>query len=183
MKKVCLVIFSSLFIVLSAKSQDFGYNTFDAAAEYKWASNSPDVGLQFAFNAKVHSSIIFSGAFKTAFKPIPNTHNNERGRGWGAGIGYRYYFSVLPKGLFLGTRGELWMMGMYRTANETASTTHVTIFQPNAELGYTGLINDIFFVTVYASAGKQMTISSPGDKFLYGNDFVPSFGISCGWRF
>jgi hypothetical protein len=183
MKKYTLIVLNLLCISSVNYSQDFGYKTFDVGVEYKWASNSPDVGIQLAMNLEEHHSFILSGAFKTAWHPIPNSHNNEKGRGWGGGLGYRYYFSVLPKRVFLGVRGEIWSMGMYRTANTTAETVQVMIFQPNVELGYTGLINDMVFITPYISAGKQLTLSSEGDTFLYGNGFVTSFGLSVGWRF
>ena len=183
MKKFTLIALTIICFSLHSYSQDMGYNTFDIGVEYKWADNSPAYNIQGAFNAKIHHSLILSAGIKTAYRPITGTHNNEKGRGWGGALGYRYYFSVLPKGLYLGIRGEIWNMNMYRTANLTDETTKVLIFQPNVEIGHTFLINDLFFVTTYLSGGQQITISSGGDKFNYGRGFVPSAGISAGWRF
>ncbi len=164
-------------------SQDMGYQTFDIGGEYIWAENSPAINLQAAFNAKIHHSFVLSAGYKTAYRPITGTHNNEKGKGWGGALGYRYYFSVIPKRFFLGLRAELWNMGMYRTADPTVPSVNVLIAQPNAEAGYTFLINDLFFITTYLRYGKQVTLGSPGDKFNYGNGYVTSTGISAGWRF
>ena len=98
-------------------------------------------------------------------------------------MGYRYYFRVLPKGIYLGVRAHIWSMGMFRTADLSTDKTNVLIGQPNAEIGYTGVINDIAFFTVYYSVGKQFTISSPGDSFLYGKSSVSVIGVSGGIRF
>ncbi len=177
-----LFLFLSLFTARGF-SQDMGYRTFDIGGEYIWAENSPSINLQAAFNAKIHHSLVLSVGAKTAYRPITGTHDNEKGKGWGGALGYRYYFSVLPKGFYLGARAELWKMGMYRTASESLPSVDVLIAQPNAEAGFTGLINDIFFITAYVRYGKQITLSSPGDKFNYGNGAVTSAGISAGWRF
>jgi hypothetical protein len=183
MKKPFLIVLALLCYSFAAYSQDLGYNTIDVGMEYKWSSNSPNINLQLALNAKIHHSFLISAGYKSAYKPIPNTHNNEKGRGWGGSLGYRYYFGVVPKRVFLGIRGEVWSFGMYRTANETAENVQVMIFQPHIEAGYTAVINDIFYITPLVSYSKQITVSSDGDTFLYGNGYVPSVGISMGWRF
>ena len=183
MKKFTLIVLAIICFSFTSHAQDMGYSTFDIGAEYKWADNSPSYNVQAAFNAPIHHSLVLGLGIKTAYRPISGTHDNEKGRGWGGSLGYRYYFSALPKGIYIGARADVWNMKMYRTANLTTESTKVLILQPNLEAGHTFLVNDLFFFTVFISAGQQITISSPGDKFNYGNGFVPSAGISVGWRF
>ena len=183
MKKYTLIALTIICFSLNSHSQDMGYTSFDIGLEYKWADNSPAYGLQAAFNAKIHHSLVVGVGVKTAYLPIKGTHNNEKGRGWGVALGYRYYFSAIPKRFFIGARADVWNMNMYRTANLLAENTKVLILQPNVEAGHTFLVNDQFFFTLYVAAGQQITVSSPGDKFNYGNGFVPSAGFSAGWRF
>jgi hypothetical protein len=183
MKKLVFIALTSVCYSLNSYSQDLGYKTTDIGAEYIWVENSPFIGLQAATNAKIHHSFIASLGYKTAYRPITGTHNNEKGDGWGGSLGYRYYFSVIPKGFYIGARGSLWSLGMYRTADPTIPSVNVMIGQPSAEAGFTALFNDIFYTTVFISAGKQFTISSGGDSFGYGKGSVTAAGISAGIRF
>jgi hypothetical protein len=183
MKKTILIgLFCLCFSFIINAQYDFGYRTFDAGLEYKWVNNSPSINIQAAYNSKLHHSFLLFAGYKTAYKEVSESHNHEKGNGLGGALGYRYYITVLPKGFFLGTRAELWSFNMYHTASEATTKDKLLIFQPNAEAGYTILINDIFYITSFLSAGKQMTLSS-GSTYQYGNDFVPSFGINAGWRF
>ncbi len=102
MKKFTIIALVLICFSLTSYSQDeMGYTTVDAGVEYKYAENSPSYSFQGAFNATVHHSLILSVGLRTAYRPITGTHNNEKGRGWGLGLGYRYYFSVIPKRFFL----------------------------------------------------------------------------------
>jgi len=183
MKKYTLIALAIIYFSSGSQAQDMGYTSFDIGAEYRWSDNSPSYNLQAAFNSQVHHSLVVSAGLKTAYRPIKGTHDNEKGRGWGVGLGYRYYFAPITKRFFIGARADVWNMKMYRTANLTAEDTKVMILQPNFELGHTFVVNDLFFVTTFISAGQQITVSSKGDKFNYGNGFVPSAGICAGWRF
>jgi hypothetical protein len=183
MKRFTFIALASACFSLTSHSQDLGYNTTDIGAEYSWVENSPGVNLQVAFNAKIHHSFLASVGYKTAYRPISGTHNNEKGQGWGGSVGYRYYFDYIPRSFFVGARTHFWSLSMYRTADPTLKTVSVLIAQPSIEVGYTAVINDIFFITTYISAGKQFTISSPDDTFGYGKGSATGAGISAGFRF
>ncbi len=184
MKRSTLLALVALFCLsITVRSQDLGYNTKDAGIDYLWVKDSPGIDLQLAFNAKVHHSIITSLGYKEVWRPIPNTHNNEKGKGIGGSLGYRYYFKVIPKGIYLGVRAHVWSLAMYRTADNTAKNTNLTIGQPSAEIGYTAVINDIAFFTLYYSAGKQFQISAADNAYGYGKGSISAFGISGGIRF
>ncbi|MBL0233398.1 MAG: hypothetical protein IPQ08_07005 [Chitinophagaceae bacterium] len=184
MKRSTLLAIVAFFCLsFSARSQDLGYNTKDAGLDYLWVKDSPGINLQMAFNAKIHHSIITSIGYKEAWRPIPNTHNNEKGKGIGVSLGYRYYFGIIPKGIFLGVRTHLWSMGMYKTADNMAANSNLVIAQPSAEIGYTAVVNDLVFFSFYYSTGKQFQVSAADKSYGYGKGSVSAFGISGGVRF
>ena len=184
MKGVTLLTITVFFCsTLTANSQDLGYNTKDIGLEYVWVKDNPGINLQMAFNAKIHHSIIASVGYKQALRSIPNTNNSEKGKGFGGSVGYRYYFKVLPKGIYLGVRAHIWSLNMYKSANVTGPKSNLIIGQPAAEFGYTALINDLAFITFYYSAGSQFQISAADDSYGYGKSTVSSIGISGGIRF
>lgn len=164
------------------KAQDLGYNTKDIGLEYVWVKDNPAIDLQMAFNAKIHHSFIASIGYKQAWRHIPNTNNDEKGKGFGGSIGYRYYFKIIPKGIYLGARAYVWSFSMYKTADNASYKTNLAIAQPSAELGYTAVINDMAFITFYYSAGKQFQLNTE-PSYGYGKSSVSSFGISGGIRF
>jgi hypothetical protein len=182
-RSILLALVAFFCLSFTVRAQDLGYNTKDAGVEYQWVKDCPGINLQLAFNAKIHHSIITSLGYKDVWRPIPNTHNNEKGKGFGGSLGYRYYFGVIPKGIYLGARAHIWSLSMYRSADNTAANTNLIIGQPSAELGYTAVINDIGFITLYYSAGKQFQLSAADNSYGYGKGSVSAFGISGGVRF
>ncbi len=183
MKKYTLVAFLCISLSFPGLAQDnMGYRTFDMGGEYQWSKLSQSTNLQVAFNAETHHSIVLSAGFKTVYRHIDGTHNNERGKGLGGSLGYRYYFSVLPQRFFLGARCDLWSMTMYRTADPTISI-RMSILQPKLELGYTFIINDKVFITPYLAYSKLISHNTSEDKYVYGNGYEPIIALSGGLRF
>lgn len=184
MKGATLLTITLFFCsTITAHSQDLGYNTKDIGLEYIWVRDNPSINLQVALNAKIHHSFIASIGYKEAWRPITTTHNNEKGTGFASSVGYRYYFKVIPKGIYLGLRAHVWSLSMYKTANLTAPKDNLIIGQPAAEIGYTALLNDLVFLTIYYSAGKQFQISAADNSYGYGKAAVSAIGISGGIRF
>lgn len=170
-------------IPLFSQAQETGYNTFDIGAEYQHFNNSSEMNLQLAFNAKIHHSIVLRAGYSNAVRETTATHYSEEGNGWSGSIGYRYYFSVLPKRFFIGARAGIASMDMKWTAQATKGSSTLLVFQPAFETGFTFLINDQLFITPHLSAGIQTTINNKGEKVTYGDGFNGGGGISVGWRF
>lgn len=184
MKKITGLFFVFLFSMLTktVSSQDFGYKTIDVGGEYQWQPDGLLLNLQLAFNAKTHSSLVLRAGYnKTTSATIP--HNSEEGKGWGGSIGYRYYFSVLPKRFFIGIKADVWKETVHWSIPVTESDTKFLIYQPGAEIGYTFLINDLFFITPHLTAAYQIKANNKGEAVAYGEGFVPLAGIGAGWRF
>jgi hypothetical protein len=183
MKKtvVCFILF--LFLAIATYAQDFGYTTTDAGGEYQWNPDGAIVNLQFAFNSKIHNSFLIRAGYNKVPLKSTNLHNGEEGSGWGGSLGYRYYFNVVPRRFYIGIRADLWKMNIHFSIPVTESTTKLTILQPGLEAGFTLLLNELVFITPYISAGKQITLNIRGDNVDYGHGFIPSAGISAGFRF
>jgi hypothetical protein len=183
MKKCLFTVFSVFCISLFAHSQDMGYRTFDIGAEYLHAKKGSDINLQLAFNAEIHHSIVLRAGYSISARETSVSHTSEEGNGWSGSLGYRYYFSVLPKRFFIGARAGISSMNMEWTVHATKGTSKLLVFQPAFETGFTLLINDQLFITPQLFAGYQTTINSKGEKVVYGNGFNGGGGISVGWRF
>ena len=183
MKKYFSILFCMFFISFLSRAQEAGYNTFDIGAEYQHFNSGSEMNLQVAFNAKIHHSIVVRAGYSSAARETPATHSSEEGNGWSGSIGYRYYFSVLPKRFFIGARAGIASMDMKWTFHTIEGTSSIMVFQPAFETGYTFLINDQLFITPHLSAGIQTTMNNKGEKVAYGDGFNGGGGISVGWRF
>ena len=175
-----IIIFLS---ITAASSQDFGYRTTDAGGEFQWYPDGSILNLQLAFNARVHHSFVIRGGYNKARLKRTSAHDEEEGSGWGGSLGYRYYLSALPKKFFLGLKADLSKMTVHWSIPVTESDTKLTLLQPAFEMGYTFLVNDMFFITPHFTAGYQVKLNSKGESVAYGEGFMPKAGISAGWRF
>jgi hypothetical protein len=183
MKKLTTPLILFLFITAAAQAQNFGYTTQDVGGEFQWYPDGTIVSLQFAFNSKIHNSFIIRAGNNKARLKKTEIHDGEEGSGWGGSLGYRYFFNVVPRRFYIGIRADLWKMNIHFSTPVTESTSKLTVFQPGFEAGYTLLINELFFITPYFLAGTQITLNTQGNKVGYGQGFIPSAGISAGFRF
>lgn len=183
MKKHLFLLISLFCISSFSYSQDVGYRTFDIGAEYQHANKGSVMSLQLAFNAEIHHSIVLRAGYSNAARESTDTHTSEEGNGWTGSLGYRYYFSVLPKRFFIGTRAGIASMNIKWTNEATKGSSSILVFQPAFETGYTFLINDQLFITPHLSAGIQTIINNQGEKVTYGDGFHGGGAISVGWRF
>ena len=184
-KQLNLAILTFLFCSCSY-AQDMGFRTTDIGGEYQWYPRGSIYNLHVAFNAKLNHSI----QVRLGYNHVPAYRTNahtEYGKGWGGGLGYRYYFKPFPYKFFIGARADIWVMKIdldYDPAGGPAVFLNNTlIVQPALETGYTFVINDIVFFTAYVSAGFQTNFDQLGKDIKYGNGFVPVAGVCAGFRF
>ncbi|MEP6700797.1 MAG: hypothetical protein ABJA85_05760 [Bacteroidota bacterium] len=183
MKKLTSLIVFIISFSITSLSQDMGYTTTDVGGEFQWQPDGSIFNLQLAFNAKIHHSFLIRGGYNKARLKRTPSHDSEEGNGWGGSLGYRYYFSILPKRFFLGLKVGVWKETVHWSVPVTESDTKFLIYQPAVEAGYTFLINDQFFITPHFTAAYQIKANNKGDEVAYGEGFVPMAGISAGWRF
>jgi len=183
MQKRLFALLSITLISISSRSQDVGYRTIDAGAEYQYTKDGPVINLQLGFNAEEHHSVIIRGGYRKVSGQATAGHTDESGTGWGGSVGYRYHFSVIPKRFFIGARAELWNINVNWNTPEEKGTSRRLVLQPAIEAGYTFVINDYLFITPNVSASIQTTLQTKGEAVAYGTGFMPMAGLSLGWRF
>src|SRR5258705_12389655 len=176
MKRTTFLLIAILLFTI-ARSQDMGFRTTDIGAEYQWYPHGTIYNLHVAFNAKLNHSI----QVRLGYNHVPAYDagdHTEFGKGWGGGLGYRYYFKPFPYKFFIGARADVWVMKIdkvYSFFDFSSVQNNYLILQPALEAGYTFVINDILYITPYAAAGFQ-TDFSQSPSVNYGNGFVPTAG-------
>lgn len=178
-----LLSFTVVIFSFIGHSQDVGYRTTDVGAEFQYASDFTSYKLHIGFNAEEHHSFILRGGYLKTLKQTTSAHNSEKGSGWEGSLGYRYHFSVVPKRFFIGAGIGIQSVNINWSAFLTEGSTKLLVLQPAIETGYTLVINDYMFITPVVAGILQTTINTKGDKVAYGSGFLPSAGISLGWRF
>ena len=68
-------------------------------------------------------------------------HQDERGLGWGGGLGLKNYFDLVNRRWFVGVKNDLWFNTIDWKDNidrpdELRGTTNVLVIQPTIEGGY-----------------------------------------------
>ena len=170
-------------LMFTASSQDIGYRTVDIGGEYQWHKAGNIIGLHLAFNAKIyHGNQVRFGYLNTDHKQS-GKHEEEKGGGWGGGLGYRYYFEPIPNKFFLGLRTDVWRKNIdWIDTNPVVSGTSKTWeIVPSLESGYLFLINDQGFITPTISAGYEVNLKTEGAETRRG--FLLLIGVSAGFRF
>lgn len=182
MKRITSFLFCYFFIS-AIYSQDIGYRTVDIGGEYQWHKAGNIIGLHLALNAKIYHGIQVRVGYLNADHEQSGNHKEEKGSGWGGGLGYRYYFKPIPHKFFLGLRTDIWRkkidwIDINSVATGTSKTWEII---PSLETGYLILINDQGFITPTLSAGYEVNIKTEGAETKRG--FLLLAGISAGFRF
>lgn len=185
MKKLLSIVILTAMYCSYSYGQDMGFRTTDIGGEFQKYSRGSIYNLHIAFNAKLNHSI----QLRLSYNQVPAYRidaHTESGKGWGGGLGYRYYFKPFPHKFFIGARTDVWFMKIdldFSPADGPAYYPGNTlVLQPAAEAGYTFVINDMLYITPYISAGFQTDFDKGGSIVKYGNDFIPTGGISAGIR-
>jgi hypothetical protein len=172
-----------LIIIVNLSAQEMGFRTTDIGGEYQHYNRGSVYNLHLAFNAKLNHSI----QLRLGYNQVPTFNagsHTETGKGWGGGLGYRYYFNPFPYKFFAGVRIDAWRMKIendYSPADFFARYDPVWIIHPALETGYTFVINDMVYFTPYLSAGFHSDFDQL-KTVKYGNGFVATMGVSAGIR-
>lgn len=194
MKKLFSLLILALLFCSFSYAQNMGFHTTDIGGEFQRYNRGSVYNLHVAFNSKLnHSFQLRLGynhvpAYDVSFQRDYGVDNHsEFGKGWGGGIGYRYYFKPFPHKFFIGARTDLWIMKIDLDYSPAAGPyvipKNYMVLQPALEAGYTFVINDILFITPYLSAGFQTDFDHGKGSVKYGSGFAPNAGIGAGIRF
>ncbi len=97
-------------------------------------------------------------------------NDNEKGKGYGGSLGYRYIFTPDKNSFYIGVRADLWRMKIdwenyVGTLSEIKGRTKIWIFQPSAEFGYKIISNNEKWNLLFSSGvGKEINIRTSGKE-------------------
>ena len=181
MKKTIIAFISIFLFSFQSNSQEVGYNTADIGAEYNYYKGGSMYNLHVAFNSKLHHSFIIRAGYNSVNNKYADNYNNEKGGGFTAGLGYRYYVLYRPHGFFIGAKADYWKMDLDWTNSLFIGKSETSFFVPAAETGYMLLANDLLFITPTISLGTRINLKSDVDPVKAGLIFQA--GISAGIKF
>lgn len=108
----------------------------------------------------------------------------EVGGGFGASLGYRYFFGT-RKGLFLGGRADIWQLDIDWTDEDVnmmpiSGTTATTVFQPTVEIGYQFKVGKHWTIAPAFTNGFEINVITEGDEVEQG--FVTLIGVNVAYQ-
>lgn len=181
MRKLIVSIICFFILSFQSYSQEVGYNTTDIGAEFNHYSGGNIYNLQLAFNSKLHHSFLIRVGYNSVNGSYSDKYENEKGGGFVAGIGYRYYVLYRPRGFYIGPKVDYWKMNIDWTYNFSIGNSKTVLLVPAVETGYMLLVNDLFFITPAVSLGTRVNLKSAVNPLKDG--LVIQFGISAGVKF
>jgi hypothetical protein len=181
MRKLIVSIVCLFILSFHSYSQEVGYSTTDIGAEFNHYSGGNIYNFQLAFNSKLHHSFLIRAGYNSVNGNYSDKYENEKGGGFVAGMGYRYYVLYRPRGFFIGAKADYWKMSIDWTNALLIGNTETSFFVPAIETGYMLLVNDILFITPTVSVGTRVNLKSAINPLKDG--LVVQVGISAGVKF
>ncbi len=124
-------------------------------------------------------------AYNVARRQDFGKHDDERGGGWGAGIGYRRYGVRDRLPFFAGIRIDWWELGIdwqqKSNAIQTSGTTRISVLQPTGEFGYDWRIHESWSLIATVSVGAEINLVSQGEPV--GEGAILLIGLNTVYRF
>lgn len=125
-------------------------------------------------------------AYNIARRQDFGRHSDERGAGWGGGIGYRRYGFRERLPFFAGIHLDWWELAIdwqqNNGATNTAGKTNISVLQPTLELGYDWHLSENWSVIFAAALGAEINVRTQGESvgegaiFLVNLVFLHRFG-------
>jgi hypothetical protein len=108
----------------------------------------------------------------------------EKGGGFGAALGYRYFLDK-REGIFFGGRADFRKMNIDWVAESpfsilTYGTTEVSILQPTVEVGYQFKINKHWTIAPAISSGFNLNLITNGERVTGG--FIAHIGVNAAFK-
>lgn len=139
--------------------------------EHHWGKfNQQEINFRLAYNR----------AFRYNWSGL---NDDEQGGGFGFSTGYRYHFlHIHGVNLFVGARTDIWQMSIFwKDYNHLPQkgTTHITVLQPSAEVGFRLLVSNTISATFYGGIGQEINIATKGKEVGQGGMYI--WGATLGY--
>lgn len=137
--------------------------------EYNYYPAGHIVGVQLEtpFKTTVHSFNARIAYNMSDRKDFSGLNDNEKGGGFGASLGYRYYPLKHCSGLYTGFRADIWNMKIQWIDNSEQlkeGSTKIVVFQPTFELGYLFQIGEMWDLGTAFVNGFEINIRTEGEE-------------------
>jgi hypothetical protein len=179
---VLSLVISSIFIANAQKNASL----YGLGIETQWYPAGYQLMLagEYGFTEAhaIEAKLGYNLARRQDFSPY---NDLENGGGFGATLGYRYYFGDSNNGLYLGARTDLWALTIdWEDAAQipNAGTTDIIVLQPTAEIGYLYTFEaSPIAVGVNAAAGYEINVVTKGEAV--GEGAIGLLGVRFRYRF
>ncbi len=159
--------------------------------------NSSSFGIEFqAYLAGIMPGIVFEKKFSQrhgwhariganlADRHDWGKHDDETGSGYGATLGYRYYFETFNQNFSVGPRIDFWQMkidwvgsNLITITNTMTGTSDISIFQPTLELAWwLPFKKGAYEIGVSITNGFEINVKTEGEDV--GEGLISLIGIT-----
>lgn len=181
MKKTLFIFFLFFSVRIFAQK-----TTNSIGAELQAYPRGVIPGVTFEHTRKTHNAFHLRTGLNITDHKNSGKHDDEWGNGFGFTIGYRYYFTTVKNGLFIGARSDLWYMNIkwrneLPNVNIAEGNSKVTVLQPTAEIGYMFPVSKQFSIALATEQGIELNIHTKGEKT--GHGFISLVGIRLQYSF
>ncbi|MFT5832754.1 MAG: hypothetical protein ACI97N_000367 [Cognaticolwellia sp.] len=194
LKILCLLILSVssvmaqnedvTFISSSITSQKLKIPHLNIGAEVQFYPAGWIYGARADLYLGKHANWNFRLAYNDIDRKDFSTKNDtEVGGGFGASLGYRYYFGK-RKGLFLGARMDIRDLTIdWKDADNLVvqeGSTDILVFQPTAEIGYQIILKKHWAIAPTWSTGYEWNVMTDGDDVM--GSWIGLIGLNIGYK-
>ncbi len=196
MIKYIVLLISCLIFNYSIAQENKGLSErpYELGVEYQMYPTGyiPSIKFEFGIGKYLKHGLNLSLGYNIARRKGWGQHEDERGGGYGGGIGYRYYINRVFEGLYMGAKVAVWDTKIdWRnsgtdeilwTNDDVFSSTDILILQPTLEIGYKFRLREKFILSPQLSLGWEYNAKTIGDPvgqgaiFLWGGDIAYRFG-------
>jgi hypothetical protein len=167
-------------------SNNISLPRFNVGGEAQWYPAGLIFGLRSDLYYNKHENInLRIGYNLTDRQDFSKFNDNEKGGGFGFGVGYRYYVGK-RKGIYLGIRTDFWWLDIdWTDFNESLQidemgTTEVVVFQPTIEIGYQFILDKHWIIAPAFTNGREINVISKGEDV--GQGWITLIGLNVSYK-
>jgi hypothetical protein len=152
-----------------AQSQDAELKTKELGLTFQQYPTGSVPGLSYTFQPgeDSHHSLQLRLGYNIVYHGNAGVWEDERGGGFGFSPGWLYHFKAERKGLYLGSRLDVWFnsidwKGQGPADNPINGTSNIVVLQPTAVAGYRILLGVNFVLVPEIAVGAEINVINDG---------------------
>ena len=161
-----ILIFVIIFSFGTQLSQINAQSALDIGLEWQQYPTGSIPGIRMEKPIGKKGAGILKLGYNTFDHKDLGVQDQEEGNGFGFTLGYKHFFKEERKHWSLALKNDVWWNEVnwrdVTTDPETFGVTKITVLQPTAELGYTFLIGESFFLAPHVAFGVEWNVKTVG---------------------